>query len=157
MAYSAQTPLEFEMLQILQGRYGFVSLEHVSSGKNLPAIHQALCEIHGQDYVPLSPDAIRDNSAAGDALCRDICQIRAAAVMGAIGDLALSGGAQGGIVLAGGVSERMIDYFRAPEAMARFLERGHARGYLEDIPMRLLKSAQAPLIGAALLLSDARL
>lgn len=149
MAYSPQTSLELELLNVLNRGGVFVSLELVSSGKGLPLMHAALCEIHGVPYKPAAPDLIRQRALEGDKLCRDVCEVRAAATMGAIGDLALAGGARGGIVLAGGVSERMIDFYAEPRAMNRYLYRGPHSEYVRAIPMRLLKSPHAPLIGAA--------
>ena len=110
VAYSPQSSLELEILQILRRERDFISLELVSSGKSLPVVHKAVCEIHGEPYEPIAPDLIRESALSGDDVCRDVCHIRAAATMGAIGDLALTGGTRGGIVLAGGVSERMNDY-----------------------------------------------
>lgn len=153
-AYSPQSKLEFQLLEILQREEGFVSAELVTSGSGLPRIHQAVCEIHGVTYSHTEPDKIREAAHAGDAVARDICNIRAAATMGTIGDLALIGGARGGIVLAGGVSERMINFYTQPEAMARFYNRGPLSDYVKHIPMRLLKSPFAPLIGAAARLGD---
>lgn len=156
IAYSPQTPLECELLQNLRREHGFVSLELVSSGKGLPHVHKAICEIHGQIYKAMPPHMISEKALAGDPICRDISSIRAAAVMGAISDLALSGGARGGIVLAGGVTERMADFYMQPTAISRYLERGPQSNYVKDISMRLLTSPMAPLIGAAALLMDQR-
>ena len=149
VAYSPQSSLELELLNILKRGYDFVSLELVSSGKGLPIVHEAVCEIHGVTYERTAPDLIRERAIKDDAVCRDVCNIRAAATMGAIGDLALAGGARGGIVLAGGVSERMIDFYMLPSAMNRYLNRGPRSEYVRAIPIRLLKSPYAPLIGAA--------
>lgn len=154
ISYSPQSSLELELLQILRRDYDYVSLELVSSGKGLPVIHKAVCEIHGKAYEPTEPDEIRQLANSNDPVCRDVCNIRAMAVMGAVGDLALSGGARGGIVLAGGVSERMVDFFMQPCAMNRYLLRGPRSDYIKDIPIRILKSPMAPLIGAAALLAD---
>jgi len=154
MAYSAQTPLEMELLKVLRYEHDFVSLELVSSGKGLPVIHRAICKIHNQSYAPTEPDKIRELAHKNDPICRDVCFVRAAATMGAIGDLALSGGARGGIVLAGGVSERMIDFYSQPAAMNKFLSRGPRSNYVKDIPMKLLTSSLAPLIGAAAIFQD---
>lgn len=154
MAFTPQTKLELELLTVLQKDMDFVSLELVSSGKGLPVIHKAICDIHGQPYTPLSPDDIREKAVENDPICEDVCRIRSAATMGAIGDLTLAGGARGGVVLAGGVSERMLDFYMRPEAMNRFLNRGVRTDYVRDIPMRLLKCPMAPLIGSAALLED---
>lgn len=154
IAYSPQSSLEMELLQILRRDRDFVPLELVSSGKSLTTIHRALCEIHRVAYSYLEPDKIRELAKAGNGVCKDVCDIRAAATMGAIGDLALAGGTRGGIVLAGGVSERMIDFYMQPAAMNRYLHRGTHSEYVRNIPMRLLKSPFAPLIGSAALLED---
>lgn len=154
VAYSPQTPLEFELLQVLQKTHEYVSVEIVSSGSGLPIIHEAMCQIHGQTYAFLGPDQIRENEEAGDSIASDICRVRANATMGTIGDLALAGGARGGIVLAGGVSERMSDYYMRPEALSRFLTRGPRSDYVKNIPIRLLISAMAPLVGAAALMHE---
>ncbi len=155
MAYSAQTPLEFELSQILRKDHDVITLELISSGKSLSKIHKAICTIHDVDYMPLTPDDIRARAKNGDDVCLEICKIRAAAAMGALGDLALSGGARGGIVIAGGVSERMIEYYMQPYAMQRYLRRGALSDYVKEIPMRLITSSFAPLVGAAALLQDA--
>lgn len=154
MSYSPQSNLEFKLLQVLRKDREFVSLELVSSGKGLSIIHKAVCDIHGETYIPLEPDVIRERAKNDDLICKDVCNIRASATMGAIGDLTLAGGARGGVVLAGGVSERMIDFYMQPSAMNRFLNRGARSDYVRDIPVRLLKSPLAPLIGSAALLED---
>lgn len=154
IAYSPQSKLEIDLLQRLQKDREFVSLELVSSGSGLSAIHQAICDIHGVPYSYLEPDVIRKLAKQGDIICRDICNIRASATMGAIGDLALAGGARGGVVLAGGVSVRMIDFYMQPNAMNQFLNRGVRSDYIKEIPVRLLKSPLASLIGSAALMED---
>jgi len=155
ISYNPQTHLEFKLLEILRKDRDYVSLELVSSGGGLPIIHKAICDIHGQTYILLEPDTIRERAKNGDPVCVDVCRVRASATMGAIGDLALAGGARGGVVLAGGVSERMIDFYMEDSAMDRFLNRGVISAYIHDIPIRLLKSPLAPLIGSAALLVDA--
>lgn len=153
-AYAPQTDRELELLKNLRARFGFVSLEKVSSGSGMKDVHRAICERHGEVYTPLSPAIIREKAKQGDPICLEICEIRASATMGAMGDMALSGGARGGVVLAGGVSERMIEFFRTEDAMSRFLKRGKRSDYMADIPIRLLVNPRAALFGAAALYED---
>ena len=155
VAYNPKTDIEVALLHRLKMDRDYVSLELVSSGIGLSTIHKAICEIHGQDYIFLEPKVIRERGRAGDMVCGDVCKVRANATMDAIGDFVLTGGARGGVVLAGGISQRMIDFYMHPDAMNRFLERGARSEYIRDIPVRLLKSPFAPLIGSAALLSDA--
>lgn len=152
--YAPQTDREMELLKLLRAKLGFVSLENVSSGSGMKDVHKAVCERHGVPFSPLSPAVVREKAKQGDAICLEICEVRAAATMGSIGDLALSGGARGGVVLAGGVSERMIEFFKTEDAMSRFLKRGKRSDYMQDIPIRLLVNPRAALFGAAALYED---
>ncbi len=148
-AFSPQTAQECELMRILQRRHAFVSLELVSSGSGMDAVHEALCERHGISYEKTEPHIIRERAHAGDKVCLELCQIRAAAVMGAMGDIALACGAKGGVVLAGGVSVRIAEFLAQPEALYRFFNRGARSDYMKDIPISILNNDLAPLYGAA--------
>ena len=156
VAYAPQSAAETELLHILQKKFDFVSLELVSSGFGMDIIHEAICERHGVPYTKLAPALVLEKAKEGDEICLEICEVRSAAIMGALGDMALVFGARGGVILAGGVSERLIDYIAAPKAMSRFMNRGHMSGYLENIPIKLLQNPAAPLIGAAVLYLDGK-
>lgn len=153
-AYAPQTAEELELLIILKKDHDYVSLEMVSSGAGLDALHRAVCERNGITYIKASPADIRTRALAGDLVCGEVCHVRAHATMGALGDLALAGGAQGGIVLAGGVSARMIDFLKTEQAIERFYKRGSHTDYVKNIPIRLLVKPTAPLIGAAMLFTN---
>lgn len=153
-AYAPYTREESELLHILQKDNPFVSLELVSSGSGMDRVHKAICERRNQPYARLAPHLIRERADAGDAVCLEVCETRAAAVMGAAADMALASGALGGVVLAGGVSERLSDYIKRPEAMERYFNRGARMDYIKQISVRLLKNPQAPLYGAAALYRD---
>ena len=154
VSYAPQTKEETELLHILQKSHDFVSLELVSSGFGMDIIHKAICERHGVSYEKLEPAKVLELAKSGDPICLEICEVRSAAIMGALGDMALVYGARGGVVMAGGVSERLIDYISAPKAMSRFLNRGPRSDYLKQIPIKLLQNPAAPLIGAAVLYLD---
>lgn len=154
IAYAPQTKSETELLHILQKKHKFVSLEMVSSGFGMDMIHEAICERHNVPYKKLEPTKVLELAGSGDAICLEICEVRSAAIMGALRDMALVFGARGGVVVAGGVSERLVDYIAAPKAMARFFNRGPRSDYLKNIPIKLLRNPAAPLIGAAVLYLD---
>lgn len=154
VSYAPHTELEWAVVEYLRKDSDYVSIESVCSGMGLNAVHAAICAYHGKPYVQLSPQDIQANAFKGDPVCRDVCELRAQSTMSAIGDLALASGSRGGIVLAGGVSERMITWFTSPKAMARLLDRGPRTNYVSDIPVRLLHNHTAPLIGAAGLFMD---
>lgn len=149
IAYAPRTELERDLSRILSRDHGYVSNELVASGSGLPAVHAAFCEIYGVPLKDIPPAEMRTRADAGDAMYRALIELRAMAVMGAVGDLALINGALGGVVLAGGVSERIVDFLKTPDAFERFASRGPMSGYLRNCPVRLLHDPVAPLIGAA--------
>lgn len=149
VAYAPRTDLERDLARILMRDNGYVSNELVASGSGLDAVHAAFCEIFDQVCEPISPAEMRMRADAGDALFQSLIEVRALAVMGAAGDLVLANGALGGVVLAGGVSERIADYLCTPAARERFAARGPMSQYLQDCPVWLMHDPMAPLIGAA--------
>ncbi len=149
MAYAPRTALERELAGLMMRDHGYVSNELVASGSGLNAVHAAFCEMFDVEAVPMTAAEMSARAEAGDEMYQALIQVRALAVMGAAGDLVLANGALGGVVLAGGVSEKFKDIFRTPEARERFVARGPMSGFLEQCPMRLLHEDTAPLIGAA--------
>lgn len=149
MAFAPRTDTEFQLAKILLKKFGYVSNELVASGTGLAPVHEAFCEIYGRPVEDLSPAEMRQRADAGDEMFQHLILVRACTVMGAAGDLALANGALGGVVLAGGVTERIVDFLRTPEAMERFRERGPMSSFLENCPVVLMQDPQAPLIGAA--------
>jgi len=154
MAYAARNKVEAEILSILSKTHPYVPIELMTSGSGLKALHKAVCERHGKIYRPLSPANIRQKALDRDTICAEICSIRAGAIMGALGDLALAVGARGGIILAGGVSEKNIEFCMRSEAMDHYFLRGVRSDYLKNIPIKLIKNPMAAMIGAAALHTD---
>ena len=149
MAYAPRTQLEHELARLLTRDHGYVSNELVASGSGLEEVHRAFCEIFDRDCLDLSPEEMRQRADAGDEMFQRLIEVRSLAVMGAAGDLVLANGALGGVVLAGGVSERISEFLKTPLARQRFVARGPMSDYLEDCPVWLMRDASAPLIGAA--------
>lgn len=156
IAYAPRTELERDLARLLARDFGYVSNELVASGSGLPAVHAAFCEIYGVSPRSLTPAEMHVRAEAGEAMYRALIELRAMAVMGAVGDLALATGALGGVVLAGGVTERISSYLKTPQAFERFTSRGPMSGYLSNCPVRLLHDPVAPLIGAAAYFEQAR-
>lgn len=157
IAFSPRDELEFDIASILVREQGYVSNEIVASGMGLEHVHKAFCEVFERPYEEISPQAMRERADEGDEMFDKLIAMRANAVMGAVGDLALANGALGGIILAGGVTERIVDYLKCPEAISRFRDRGPMSDYLADCPIQLMHDPEAPLIGAAAYYAQERL
>lgn len=149
--YPAVTEREMQLSAELQRRHGYVSRELVLAGMGLDPVMEALAAIDGQVHVRREPQEVIDLARAGDGFCREVIELRAHGLMQALGDVALTNGTRGGVVVTGGVAERIVDWLDTPEALARFNRRGKQSDYMQAIPIRLLLSDDAPLIGAAAL------
>lgn len=68
------------------------------------------------------------------------------------GDAALSTGARGGVVLADGILPELRALLPASAFLARFTDKDRMRSYVETIPIRIVVSPDAGLLGAARLL-----
>lgn len=153
-AFAPHTLREWQLYEKLSHTYDYVSRELILSGSGLKAVHKALCEIDGVAWDEIPPGEMLKRARAGDPICRDICQIRARGTLYALGDAALMNGTRGGVVITGGVAERLEEWLAEPEAIDRFLHRGPMSDYMTPIPIRLLLSGEAALIGAAALYFD---
>ncbi|MEN0078671.1 MAG: glucokinase [Pseudomonadota bacterium] len=132
----------------------YVATEMIVSGEWLKPVFDILSDMHNVERRDLSAQEILDAAEAGDPVCVETCLLRARGIMGAAGDVVLINGGQGGVVLTGGVAERMPGWLKHPEATARFLQRGSETPYMADVPVRVLMNPDAPLLGAAALLFD---
>jgi len=123
---------------------------------------KALAEAMGKDLPPLPADEgaqqaeVLQLAQAGDPLALEFCRLRARTVMAALGDAALSANTTGGVFVAGGVAARLEPWLREASALACFHARGPRTGLLQNVPIRLITSETAPLLGAALLWRDKR-
>jgi len=152
--FAAHTVREAQLAEKLKSIYGYVSTEMVVGGVWLQPVFDVVSDLHGTPRRELSPVEIMDAADANDPVCREVCELRARAIMGAAGDGVLMMGARGGVVLSGGVAERMVKWLKAPDAVARFYDRGSHSSYMKDVPVRVVTSPEAPLIGGAALMFD---
>lgn len=149
VAFAPQTPIEEAIWRILMQRFRRVSVERVLSGPGLLNLHQALCELEGHSPEFVTADAITAAAEAGNpgaiAVTETFC-----AVLGAVaGDLALAYGARGGVLIAGGVSQKLLITPAAAKFRDGFEAKWRLTGYMAEIPTSLIVHPYAALVGAA--------
>lgn len=126
-----------------------LSYEDLLSGPGLEQLYQgllALGEAQGERLT--SPQIISSalNGDPGPCLCLEtFC-----AILGSYaGDLAMIGGARGGVYLGGGILPRIIPFIRQSSFRERFEDKGKLRHYVEGIPTLLITARLPALVGAA--------
>ena len=153
--FAPVTDTEAQVLKVLRGRFGRVSIERLCCGHGILNIYEALCQYRGEH--PVYTNAASVGSAAqgeGDSLAQETLSMFFAILGAAAGNFALTFGARGGVYLAGGIAPRYIDILRRSDFRARFLAKGRFADYLAEIPTFIITHPSIGLVGAALSLED---
>lgn len=150
VAFAPETPLEIELAEILlkDPSREYISVELVAAGIGLDTVYAAFCEMYGREVEAISAQEMLERAEQGDEMFDDLIRLRAQTLMRAAGDMMMANGTSGGVVLAGGVTERILSYIKADDAIERFCRRGMQRDYVAACPIHLMRDPMAPLIGA---------
>ncbi len=173
--FSPVDDVEIDLLRSLQRRFGHVSVERVVSGPGLYRMYEHLCERRAEavagwdeELRALGADGAGDPSAAvaraaleGRSALAEQAVLRFLGCYGAeAGNWALRTFASGGVWLGGGVARKLLlgpegtssDWRERARAafLARFRAKGRLTGLLDTIPVRVIVSDLAAIVGVAL-------
>jgi glucokinase len=159
--FAARDEEEWALREYLAPRCGGrVSVERVVSGMGLRNLYDFLI---GRGELQPSPavaagleageDAGRTIAEAGldksCAICVRVLDLFASAFGAFAGDLALVGGARGGVYLGGGVSERLAEKLADGTFLRAFLAKGRLSPFVEKVPVKILTRPDTAIWGAA--------
>ena len=145
-SFAARTAPEWALRVWLAERRGPVSWEHVLSGAGLSAAYQCL----SGSSAPEDPAAISARGLDGSDPCaEDALDLFAGAYGAQAGNLALTVLATGGVFVAGGIAPRLIAKLRDGTFMKAFREKGELEEFLTRVPVQVIMSPDAGLLGAA--------
>lgn len=153
-SFTPETDIEWKLAQNLRKTLGYVSNEIVTAGMGFDDTRDALFEAMGLKPKAMTQAEVIEAANAGDPLALEFCRIRARAVMTGMGNMALMSNASGGVFIAGGVSQRLEPWLKERATLDRFYKRGVRTGLVKPIPISLITSDAAPLIGSAHLWLD---
>ncbi|WP_304171191.1 glucokinase [Phenylobacterium aquaticum] len=147
-SFAAADPLEMEVVRRLTPRFGRVSVERLVSGPGMLNLYRTLCEIEAVTPACARPDQIPVLARTGDRLARSTV-ILFCGLLGAVaGDLALTLGARGGVLIGGGMAPGLLPELEAGEFRRRFEAKGRFQSHLAAIPTRVILHPHAALVGA---------
>ncbi len=153
VSFAPVTERETAVMQYLAKIHGRVSVERVLSGGGVVNIHQALCALDGQDLSHDLANTITDAARAGaDALALETVEMFCAILGGVVGDGVLAAGAQGGVILGGGILPKIQDLFLNSQFTERYLDKGRMRDYVDQASISLIIREGAAFYGAATVL-----
>lgn len=149
IAFAPLDTVEDQILAELRAKFGRVSIERVVSGPGLLNIYEALGA--PEQRLP----AMRSDREVWTAALEGTGTLAAAALerfclcLGAVaGDLALTHGASG-VVIGGGIGQRLAGYLQSSGFSHRFTAKGRFKQHLSETPVQLITHPEPGLLGAA--------
>ncbi|MBY0411187.1 MAG: glucokinase [Burkholderiaceae bacterium] len=151
VSLTVQTPREFEVLCVLQERYGHVSVERAVSGAGLVDLYHALRKLdqRGGNEVSSAAQVTELALQSSDALALEALQLFCSFLGDAAGNLVLTLGARGGVYLGGGIVPRLGEWFEGSPFRARFEAKGRFQSYLAAVPCWIIDPSAAPALYGA--------
>jgi glucokinase len=141
--------IEDNVLAALRKSHARVSAERIVSGPGLAAIHAALAGIEGRATLPVDDKALWTAALDGsDSLAAAALDRFCLALGSFAGNTALSQGAAG-VVIAGGLGQRLADHLPRSGFAQRFVAKGRFEALMAVLPVKLITHQQPGLYGAA--------
>ena len=157
---SARTGFERDVLAAAADQMDHVSAEKLLSGIGMPLLYRAVATVRGDAAAsaPLpDPRDITARALAGsDRLCLEVVETFFALLGGYAGNVALTYGATGGVLIGGGIAEHVPGLLARSPFRNRFEDKGRFRSYLGAIGTARIMRAQPALDGLAYALRAAR-
>jgi glucokinase len=140
---------ELALLGQLWQRYPRISAEHLLSGPGLANLYWANSRLLGGEKSLSAPQIVAA-AERGDALALQSIE-DFTGILGAVcGDIALAMGSRGGLILSGGMLERMDPLLNKALFMARFSDKGPFSQWCTEVPVARLTLPWPGLTGCAL-------
>jgi glucokinase len=148
---AASDEREDELLRAARRERDHVSAERLLSGIGMPVLYRAVASVYqlACDATLDTPEITRRGLAGTDPACVATLEAFCALLGSFAGNVALTLGARGGVLIAGGVAEQLAGYLPGSQFRQRFEAKGRFRDYLAPIATALITAPHVALRGAA--------
>lgn len=153
-----ETEAEAQVARVLREQHPVVDAETALSGPGLGRLYRALCVVHGRTPGPLQPEQVCTAGRRGvDPIAREALSMFCGMLGAFAGNVALTLGARGGVLLGGGILPGIVDFLADSDFRARFIGHRSVVGYLDNVATELIVAATPALRGAAVALDQQQL
>ncbi|WP_405151207.1 glucokinase [Nocardia salmonicida] len=150
-----ETAREAEIAAVLRQRHEVVCAETVLSGPGLIRLYQAVALLHGVPATCTHPEQIHLAARRfDDPVAHETLEVFFGLFGAFCGNVALTFGARGGVLLGGGVLLDMADLLAGSDFRRRFVGNRSVTGYLDDVATEVITAYVPALRGAACLLTQ---
>ena len=151
--FAPRTPREDELVRMLRQRYGRATVEHVLSGPGLVHLHELTHKEEPCLAAREDLDLPATVSAAGMERrcerCHEALSLFVSAYGSEAGNLALRTMAAGGVFIGGGIAPRVLPALQWPGFLDAFRAKPPMSSLLADVPVHVIVTPSAGLLGAA--------
>jgi glucokinase len=152
---AATDAAEAAIVEFLRRRHGHVSAERALSGRGLLSLHEALSP--QGDATPASPEQlVREATDGGSETARRALGMFCGFLGSVAGSAALTFGARGGVLIAGGIAPRIVDHLHRSTFRDRFESKGRLRAWLSNVPTRVIVRPDPAFLGLMALAHERR-
>ncbi len=149
IGFAPADELQMRVLVNLQRQFGRVSVERILSGAGLESLYRIQQEDGARKGEVLRAADITERAIAGNADCHSALTLFCSIYGSVAGDIALAHGARGGVVVAGGIAQKIRTFLIESPFRSQFENKGRLAPYVKAIPTSLLVDPDAALRGAA--------
>ena len=144
---------EDELVRMLRQEFGRATVEHVLSGQGLSHLHQlthrdAPCEA-AADGLDLPATVTSAGLERRCEPCHEALSLFVSAYGSEAGNLALRALAAGGLFIGGGIAPRIVPALQWPGFLDAFRDKPPMSSLLADVPVHVIVTPAAALLGAA--------
>jgi glucokinase len=152
--FAPHTEQQIELLRFMKRRYPQVSWELILSGRGFRTLHEFLAphvkhpSFDDPDADP-APEITKNGLTKACPVCVEALNLWTEIYGAEAGNLALKVLALGGVYVAGGIAVKILDKMKDGTFFRAFKDKWHFENLLKNIPVSIILSEHAPLLGAA--------
>jgi glucokinase len=138
-----------EIVNMIEAKFGFASVENVLSGNGLVELNNFLCP-----HTPRIAQDIIQSATAGAQDAKEVVDVFASFMGSVLGDLALITLPFGGIYIIGGVARAVYPFLNAQNFISGFCDKGRFSDFNSEFSVQIIDDDFAALNGCVSFLED---
>ena len=147
-SFAPNSDIEVELLQFLRKKYDHVSNERIVSGSGIEEIFKFILSRQGKQSSKMKAPEIGEKALLGELDALNSVKLMLSILGTIVSSVILINGAQGGVILSGGITPKLHRIFKESNFEKNLLNKGRRYNYIKDVPIWLTKDNNNGLKGA---------
>ncbi|MDA9674223.1 glucokinase [Alphaproteobacteria bacterium] len=147
-SFAPNSDIEVELLQFLRKKYDHVSNERIVSGSGIEEIFNFMLSRQGKQSSEMNAPEIGEKALLGELDALNSVKLMFSILGTIVSSVILINGAQGGVILSGGITPKLYKIFQESNFEKNLLNKGRRYNYIKDVPIWLTKDNNNGLKGA---------